>query len=395
MRNKILLISISFIISLLFLGIVNALGESCEDDYGCGSCEKCVDNICELQIESEDLKNDCGDGNTTCLNSSNYYSFSGYCNGFGSCDTPLLDVGFCEECIIDENGHDTYYQIYGEDLFDECDQFCDGYGACNTFWIDVNLSNPYGFENNSILNTSIYGNTGNNIEFYGHYNSGNPDGISADAYLYIDDELKATTGSFYLAPSDDEYNQFKNTMWEELNLSLGEHNYYIYIQTEDNNLNDTSERRYFTLFNDTTECSNDYDCGLCEECIDNFCEYQSDGDIKNECEQYLYCSVDNSSIWESEGTCRDGECVLNLNDNGGTCEYCLEEVMIQEPYGWDLFNECDLYCDGNGTCYNETIEQISTLNSWYNFFFYNQNVLIILAVILIVCGGVIYYINKS
>lgn len=156
------------------------------------------------------------------------------------------DCGTCQICSEYQCANEEYYQ----DIKDECADNCDGYGACN--YISVSLDNNWGFADNSILNISTYGDTGRWIQFYGHFSSGNPDGVGAFAYLYIDDGLICSTDSFYLAPSDDEYNFFAQDICD-LNMTLGEHNFYIYIETEGNTMNYTSEKRYFTLFNDSIE----------------------------------------------------------------------------------------------------------------------------------------------
>jgi hypothetical protein len=52
------------------------VGTECETNEDCGLCEKCVDNTCVYQSDSEDLKDECNSGDCA----------SGFCDGAGACD---------------------------------------------------------------------------------------------------------------------------------------------------------------------------------------------------------------------------------------------------------------------------------------------------------------------
>ncbi len=67
----------------------------CEDDSGCPTCEKCVDNSCELQTNAEDLKGECTA--TDC--------YTGECDGGGSCDIYSGgEEGTCASCTYCDDG---------------------------------------------------------------------------------------------------------------------------------------------------------------------------------------------------------------------------------------------------------------------------------------------------
>jgi len=62
----------------------------CLNDYDCGLCEKCTDNVCVSQSDSEDLKDQCAEG--SCVTS--------FCDGEGACDFKP-DNTVCENAFCD------------------------------------------------------------------------------------------------------------------------------------------------------------------------------------------------------------------------------------------------------------------------------------------------------
>jgi hypothetical protein len=436
MNKKILLIGISFILSLLLLGVVNALGEPCVENGECASCEKCVDLFCAYQTVEEDLNDEC-DLNKNCENITTQSSNNGLCDGSGSCNEDIIytDISFCEYCDI-EGDNQIEYQ-YFTDLFDDCIETEICYlGSC----INTSLKNCSEENKKFILIYPYYvADNGGGI-----YEEEHPFYLGNDTLWYSDNEssyLQAISVegisvalNFTLNENGTGLIYWTNEYGEDIpptleNLTLPDNSFYNYEVTGSLQLfyqMYLSGNTYFYTYPDFTElasypigsgkfyetgiyeqicinldeeeeleCYNNTDCSFCMKCIDNICINQTSEDLKNECEENSSC-ISNMTLSIYNGLCNSGDCDLSFNI-AGICEYCNNSLIINQSFGEDIFADCDLYCNGNGSCYNETIipeENETTLNSWYRFFNDNQNVLVILAIMLVICGGVIYYINK-